>query len=150
MAGDCSLLDTIKVLLQDYYHFLVCVVCKSIVCGCCCFTLRNCFSSIDGNLSHCLCHVTKCVYSNLFLGTNKKQTPFRAMVLNTIIGLIFLLPFPSWQQMVGFLVSCLVLGYVVGPMSLMVLSRQKPDLFHPFSKNAFTLFASPLLLFVIY
>lgn len=70
-----------------------------------------------------------------FLGTNKKQTPFRAMVLNTIIGLIFLLPFPSWQQMVGFLVSCLVLGYVVGPMSLMVLSRQKPDLFHPFSKK---------------
>ena len=40
-----------------------------------------------------------------------------------------MLPFPSWQHMVGFLSSSLVLGYVVGPMSLMILSANTPGKF---------------------
>jgi len=68
-----------------------------------------------------------------FKGTSKKETPLRALILNAIIGFLFFLPFPSWQHMVGFLVSCLVLGYVVGPMSLMALVKQQPTLFRPFS-----------------
>lgn len=71
-----------------------------------------------------------------FMGIHKKnETPIRALVLNTVIGLLFFLPFPSWQHMVGFLVSCLVLGYVVGPMSLMVLVRENPKLFHPYPEK---------------
>ena len=70
-----------------------------------------------------------------FMGISKNATPTRALLLNTAIGLLFFLPFPSWQHMVGFLVSCLVLGYVVGPMSLMVLAREQPTLFHPFSQK---------------
>lgn len=53
---------------------------------------------------------------------NVHGSPARAMWLNTLVGCLFFLPFPSWQHMVGFLVSCLVLGYVVGPMSLLSLS----------------------------
>lgn len=67
---------------------------------------------------------------NYFMHTNKNGIPIRAIFLNTAIGFLFFLPFPSWQHMVGFLVSCLVLGYVVGPLSLMVLVRQRADLFH--------------------
>src|SRR3990167_3640059 len=74
-------------------------------------------------------------FPSYFMQTNASGTPIRALVLNTTIGLIFFLPFPSWQHMVGFLVSCLILGYVVGPMSLMVLARQKPDLLKPFSEK---------------
>src|SRR3990167_1653609 len=70
-----------------------------------------------------------------FMGTNKQGTPIRALILNTVIGFLFFLPFPSWQHMVGFLVSCLVLGYVLGPMSLMVLASQKSDLLKPFSEK---------------
>jgi len=70
-----------------------------------------------------------------FMGVTKNGTPVRAFMLNTIIGFLFFLPFPSWQHMVGFLVSCLVLGYVVGPMGLMVLAEQKSDLLKPFSKK---------------
>ena len=65
------------------------------------------------------------------LQVNKNGVPLRALILNIVIGFIFLLPFPGWQQMVGFLVSCLVIGYVVGPMSLMVLTKQKPEIFKP-------------------
>ena len=63
-------------------------------------------------------------YLPKFLATlNSRQAPQRALILNFCIGVMFLLPFPSWQKMVGFLSSCMVLGYVVGPMSLMVLEH---------------------------
>lgn len=70
-----------------------------------------------------------------FKHVNQHGTPVRAIILNTLIGFLFFLPFPSWQHMVGFLVSCLVLGYVVGPMALMVLAREKPALFKPLSQK---------------
>lgn len=54
---------------------------------------------------------------------NKHASPSRAMLLNMVIGFAFFLPFPSWQHMVGFLVSCLVIGYVTGPMSLMIVCQ---------------------------
>ena len=63
------------------------------------------------------------------LHTNKHHSPRNAIVLNLLIGFAFFLPFPSWQHMVGFLVSCLVLGYVVGPMSLAILSSTRPEQF---------------------
>lgn len=70
-----------------------------------------------------------------FMHVTKNGTPMRAFMLNTCVGLLFFLPFPSWQHMVGFLVSCLVLGYVVGPMSLMILAKQQPELFKPLSQK---------------
>ena len=56
---------------------------------------------------------------------NRHNAPGSAMILNLMVGLLFLLPFPSWQKILGFLVSCLVLGYVIGPMSLLVVGRNK-------------------------
>src|SRR3990167_4786334 len=82
-----------------------------------------------------------------FMGTNKHGTPVRALILNTIIGFLFFLPFPSWQHMVGFLVSCLVLGYVVGPMALMALVKQQPTLFKPFSAK--TIHLGCIIAFII-
>jgi len=60
---------------------------------------------------------------------NRHHVPYKAIVANTVVGLLFFLPFPSWHKMLGFLVSCLVFGYVVGPMSLMSLWLQKPQEF---------------------
>ena len=60
---------------------------------------------------------------------NSQKSPYRALAVNMIIGVLFFLPFPSWHQMVVFLVSCLVLGYVVGPMSLMLLAKDEPEKF---------------------
>ena len=72
-------------------------------------------------------------FPRFLMHTTKNGTPLRALIANALIGFLFFLPFPSWQHMVGFLVSCLVLGYVVGPMSLMVLASQQPELLKPFS-----------------
>ncbi len=56
---------------------------------------------------------------------NANGSPKRAMMVNMLVGFAFFLPFPSWQHMVGFLVSCLVIGYVVGPMSLMMVCQKE-------------------------
>lgn len=64
-----------------------------------------------------------------FMHTNKYHSPARAILFNIVVGFAFFLPFPSWQHMVGFLVSCLVIGYVIGPMSLMILMRTEPKRF---------------------
>lgn len=64
---------------------------------------------------------------------NKFGSPYYALWFNCGLGILFFLPFPSWQHMVGFLVSCLVLGYVAGPMSLMASVVQSPKKFQPFS-----------------
>ena len=66
-------------------------------------------------------------FPKLFMTINRHGSPARAILFNMIIGFAFFLPFPSWQHMVGFLVSCLVLGYVVGPMSLMIIAEKNPD-----------------------
>jgi amino acid transporter len=60
---------------------------------------------------------------------SKRNTPSRALIMNLLVGFCFFMPFPSWQHMVGFLVSCLVLGYVIGPMSLMIISKTHADKF---------------------
>ena len=58
---------------------------------------------------------------------NPQRSPAIALAFNIIIGFLFFLPFPSWQKMVGFLVSCLSIGYVVGPMSLLTLKKAMPE-----------------------
>jgi amino acid transporter len=68
-------------------------------------------------------------FPRYFQSICNKGTPRRALIFNMLIGCFFFLPFPSWQHMIGFLVSCLVLGYVLGPMSLMVVAKQNPDAF---------------------
>lgn len=49
------------------------------------------------------------------------------MVLSLVLGVAFLLPFPSWQQLVGVLSSATILTYMMGPVSAMVLRRTAPN-----------------------
>lgn len=50
-------------------------------------------------------------------------TPGSAIILSFFIGIAFLLPFPSWQSLVGVLSSATILTYMMGPVSAMVLRR---------------------------
>lgn len=62
---------------------------------------------------------------------NKNHVPARALLLNALMGIVFFLPFPSWQKLVGFLVSTLTFGYVAGPLSLMAIHlKHKKDKNH--------------------
>jgi len=56
----------------------------------------------------------------------------RIIALNFFIGVLLFMPFPSWQKLVGFLVSALVFAYAVGPLALPVLRKTLPNQHRPF------------------
>ncbi len=70
---------------------------------------------------------------------NNKGVPARTMTLNYIVGMILFLPFPGWQSMVSFLVSCFVIAYSIGPLALYCLRMHKADQVRPFKLPAFRL-----------
>ena len=54
---------------------------------------------------------------------NAHGSPVAALWVNAGVGLLFLLPFPTWKQLVGLLSSMVVFAYLAGPASLLVLAR---------------------------
>ncbi len=64
--------------------------------------------------------------------TTNRGVPFISLLVAFVVGLIVLLPFPSWQQLVGFITSATVLSFGSGPLVLSALRRQLPDMERPF------------------
>ena len=64
--------------------------------------------------------------------TTNRGVPIISMVLAFIVGLILFLPFPSWQQLVGFITSATVLSFGSGPLVLVAMRKQIPDQARPF------------------
>jgi amino acid transporter len=64
--------------------------------------------------------------------TTDRGVPLISLVLAFVVGLIVFLPFPSWQQLVGFITSATVLSFASGPLVLSALRRQAPDAERPF------------------
>ena len=64
--------------------------------------------------------------------TTDRGVPLIGLVLAFVIGLIALLPFPSWQQLVGFITSATVLSFSSGPLVHAALRQQAPDHPRPF------------------
>ena len=60
------------------------------------------------------------------------HTPGLVLILSFPIGLFLFLPFPGWQDLVAFLASVVVVGYALGPLCVLALRRQMPDLERPF------------------
>ena len=63
---------------------------------------------------------------------NSAQVPWVSVVLMWVLGVIFLLPFPAWQKMVDYISDITALTYGLGPIVLLVLRRDQPDLVRPF------------------
>ncbi len=59
--------------------------------------------------------------------TTDRGVPFVSLIVAFVVGLIVLLPFPSWQQLVGFITSATVLSFASGPLVLAAMRRQLPD-----------------------
>jgi amino acid transporter len=57
---------------------------------------------------------------------NARGTPLFAIVFSFLCGTIILLPFPGWQQLVGFISAAAVLTYAMAPLALGALRRQDP------------------------
>lgn len=62
----------------------------------------------------------------------RSRVPVFGIIISALIGLLFLLPFPSWNKLVGVVTSASVLMYAGAPLSLGALRRQKPDLPRPY------------------
>jgi amino acid transporter len=63
---------------------------------------------------------------------DKRGVPWFSLVLAFLLGLLFLLPFPSWSSLVGLVTSASVLMYAGAPLSLGALRRQVPDAPRPY------------------
>jgi amino acid transporter len=73
----------------------------------------------------------------LFERTNARtRVPVLGVMISAIIGLLFLLPFPSWTKLVNVVTSASVLMYAAAPLSLGALRRQKPNLPRSYSLPA--------------
>jgi amino acid transporter len=74
----------------------------------------------NGNAPKALSHV------------NAKGVPWISVVLAFFVGLLFFLPFPGWQKLVGFHTSAMVMSFGSGPLAMMALRRELPDHPRPF------------------
>lgn len=63
---------------------------------------------------------------------NDRGIPWLSVVLMFIVGCIYFLPFPGWQQLVGFVVDATVISFGSGPLVVGALRRQLPDQKRPF------------------
>src|ERR1035437_2953158 len=65
----------------------------------------------------------------VFESTNQRtRVPVFGVIFATVLGLLFLLPFPSWSALVSVVTSASVLMYAAAPLALAALRKQKPDL----------------------
>jgi amino acid transporter len=63
---------------------------------------------------------------------SERGVPWVSVILCFIVGLIFFLPFPGWQKLVGFVTSATVLSFGSGPLVLIALRKELPDYVRPF------------------
>jgi amino acid transporter len=63
---------------------------------------------------------------------NRHGAPWVSLGVTFVVGLIFFLPFPGWQQLVGFITSAAVLSFGSGPLVMGALRRELPTQRRPF------------------
>jgi amino acid transporter len=63
-----------------------------------------------------------------FESTNSSRVPVFGVIIATLVGVLFLLPFPSWAKLVNIVTSASVFMYAGAPIALGALRKQKPDL----------------------
>jgi amino acid transporter len=64
--------------------------------------------------------------------TTSTGAPLVSLIVSFVIGLVVFLPFPSWQQLFGFITSATVLSFGSGPLVLAVMRRQIPEYERPY------------------
>ena len=71
-------------------------------------------------------------FPQAFRKVNKNGVPWFGLIMSFVLGLVFLLPFPSWHALVGLITSATVLVYAAAPLSLGAFRRQVPDADRPY------------------
>jgi amino acid transporter len=63
---------------------------------------------------------------------DRNGVPWVSLILAFVLGLLFLLPFPSWKSLVGLVTGASVLMYAGAPLSLAAFRRQVPEATRPY------------------
>ncbi len=81
-------------------------------------------------------------FPKLFLKVNEKTgVPIMALIASVILGVLFLLPFPSWYLLVGFISSGTVFTYIMGGVVLQVFRKTAPEMKRPYRLPAASVIA---------
>jgi amino acid transporter len=71
-----------------------------------------------------------------FARLDRNGIPWLGLIFAFLIGLLFLLPFPSWHSLVGLITGASVLMYAGAPLSLGAFRGQVPDANRPYRMPA--------------
>jgi amino acid transporter len=75
-------------------------------------------------------------FPQAFDRVNSNGVPWIGVLAAFVIGLFFLLPFPSWHSLVGLITAASVLMYAGGPLSMGAFRGQVPDAPRPYRMPA--------------
>lgn len=78
-----------------------------------------------------------------FVKTDKRGVPWFGLIMSFVTGVVCFLPFPSWQELVGFITSASVLMYAGAPLAYGVFADRLPNFERPY-RLPFGKFISPL------
>ncbi len=79
---------------------------------------------------------------NFFAKLSSVGVPVVGVIITFLVGLLFLVPFPSWQGIVTFISSATVLSYGTGPVVLLTLRKTMPQTQFP---RPFLLSGAPIV-----
>jgi amino acid transporter len=68
----------------------------------------------------------------VFQWTDRNGVPWFSLLAAFVAGLFFLLPFPSWQTLVGLVTGASVLMYAGAPLALAAFRKQVPEAVRPY------------------
>ncbi|MFC4244201.1 APC family permease [Gryllotalpicola reticulitermitis] len=83
----------------------------------------------------------------LFSYVNARGVPLVGVLLTFVVGLLAMLPFPSWQSLVGFLTSATAVLWAGVPIALGALRKTFPDKRRPFRLRPAGLWAPVCFIF---
>ena len=68
----------------------------------------------------------------VFARTDRRGVPWFGLIMSFVTGVVCFLPFPSWQELVGFITSASVLMYAGAPLAYGVFAERMPHLDRPY------------------
>jgi amino acid transporter len=75
-------------------------------------------------------------FPQIFGKVDKNGIPWVGLIFAFLVGLLFLLPFPSWHSLVGLITDASVLMYAGAPLSLGAFRGQVPEASRPYRMPA--------------
>jgi amino acid transporter len=83
----------------------------------------------------------------VFARTDKRGVPWVSLISSFVLGLVFLLPFPTWRSIVSLTTGASVLMYMSAPLALTAFRRRLPDAPRPY-RMPFAVIVCPLAFIV--